>query len=85
MNYKQLHKILPLDIIKYIGEYDSSSKEQMNKVIQELNEYNDKIEEYWREDEEAYYMSDWEISCRRKWDPQFGNRNFPYLLKYINY
>ena len=30
----------------------------MNNVIQELNDYNDKIEEYWREDEQAYYMSD---------------------------
>lgn len=85
MNYKQLHKILPLDIIKYIGEYDSSSKENMNNVIQELNDYNGKIEEYWREDEQAYYMSDWEILRRRKWDPDFGNRTYPSLLKSINY
>ena len=85
MNYKQLHKILPIDIIKYIGEYDSSSKENMNNVIQELNDYNDKIEEYWRENEQAYYMSDWEISRRRKWDPDFGNRTYSCLLKSINY
>ena len=85
MNYKQLHKILPIDIIKYIGEYDSSSKENMNNVIQELNDYNDKIEEYWREDEHISYMSDWEISRRRKWDPDFGNRTYPSLLKSINY
>lgn len=83
MNYKQLHKILPLDIIKYIGEYDSTSKENMNNVIQELNDYNDKIEEYWREDEQAYYMSDWQISRRQKWDPEFGNRAHPCLLKNI--
>ncbi len=83
MNYKQLYKILPLDIIKYIGEYDSSSKENMNNVIQELNDYNDKIEEYWSEDEHVSYMSDWEISHRRKWDPDFGNRAYPCLLKSI--
>ena len=46
---------------------------------QELNEYNHKIEEYWREDEQAYYMSDWQISYRQKWDPEFGNRGFPVL------
>ena len=79
MNYKQRYKILPIDIIKYIGAFDNTSKERMNNVIQELNEYNDKIEEYWREDEQAYYMSDWQISCRQKWDPEFGNRGFPVL------
>ncbi len=83
MNYKQLYKILPLDIIKYIGNYDNTSKERMNNVIQELIEYNDKIEEYWREDEQVYYMSDWQISCRRRWDPEFGNRSHPCLLKSI--
>lgn len=85
MNYKQLYKILPLDIIKYIGDYDSSSKENMNIVIQELNDYNDKIEEYWAEQKYAWCMSDWEISRRRKWDPDFGNRTYPSLLKSINY
>lgn len=83
MNYKQLYKILPLDIIKYIGDFDNTSKERMNNVIQELNEYNDKIEEYWSEDKQAYYMSDRQISCRRRWDPQFGNRADPRLLKSI--
>ena len=83
MNYKQLYKILPLDIIKYIGNYDNTSKERMNNVIQELIEYNDKIEEYWREDEQVYYMSYWDISRRQRWDPEFGNRPDPRLLKSI--
>ena len=85
MNYKELNSILPIDIIKYIGDYDNTSKERMNVVIQELNDYNDKIEEDWREDEEAYYMSDWKLSRRRKWDPEFGNRANPCLLKNINF
>jgi len=80
MKYKELYNILPLEVIKYIGEFDNTSKERMNNVIQELNEYNHKIEEYWSEDEQAYYMSDWQISCRRRLDPQFGNRPDPRLL-----
>ena len=80
MKYKELYKILPVELIKYIGEFDNTSKERMNNVIQELNEYNHKIEEYWSEDEQAYYMSDWQISYRQKWDPQFGNRAYPGLL-----
>ena len=80
MNYKKLHEILPLEVIKYIGEFDNTSQERMNNVIQELNEYNHKIEEYWSEDEQAYYMSDLQISCRQKWDPQFANRPYPSLL-----
>ena len=79
--YKELYNILPIEIINYIAEYNNYSKENMNHVIQELNEYNDKIEEYWREDEQAYYMSNWQISCRRRWDPEFGNRAHPCLLK----
>lgn len=84
MNYKELYSILPLDIIKYIGDYDNTSKERMNNVIQELNDYNDKIEEYWSEDEHASRMSDWTLSRRRKWDPEFGNRADPRLLKNTN-
>ena len=84
MNYKQLHKILPLDIIKYIGDYDNTSKERMNSVIQELNEYNHKIEEYWSEQKQELLMSDWEMSCRRRWDPEFANKASPYILKYIH-
>lgn len=84
MNYKQLHKILPLDIIKYIGDYDNTSKERMNSVIQELNEYNHKIEEYWSEQKQEWLMSDWEMSCRRRWDPEFANKASPYILKNIH-
>jgi hypothetical protein len=65
MNYKQLHKILPIDIIKYIGDYDNTSKERMNNVIQELNEYNDKIEEYWAEQKYTWSTSDWREDLRR--------------------
>ena len=25
-------------------------------------------------------MSDWQLSCRRRWDPQFANRSDPRLL-----
>jgi len=55
----------------------------MNNVIKELKEYNYKIEEYWSEDEQAYYMSDWLLFCRRRWDPQFGIRADSRLLKSI--
>ena len=37
MNYKKLHEILPLEVIKYIDEFDNTSQERMNNVIQELN------------------------------------------------
>jgi len=79
MNYKQLETILPIEVINYIGEFDSTSKEKMDLAIKELNEYNHKIEEYWGEQEQEWRMSDWQISCRRRWDPGFGNRGFPIL------
>lgn len=83
MEYKELYNILPVEVIIYIGEFDNTSKKNMNTVIQELNEYNDAIEEYWREDEQVYYMSYWDISRRQRWDPEFGNRPDPRLLKSI--
>jgi len=83
MNYKKLETILPVEIINYIGEFDNTSKEKMNNVIQELNEYNHKIEEYWAEQEQEWRMSDWRISCRQRWDPEFANRADPRLLKSI--
>jgi len=80
MKYKELYKILPVELIKYIGEFDNTSKERMNNVIQELNEYNHKVEEYWDEQEKEWLMSDWQLTCRRRWDPQFANRSDPRLL-----
>ena len=79
MKYSELYNILPVELIKYIGEFDSTSKEKMDLAIKELNEYNHKIEEYWREDEHVSSMSDWQISCRQRWDPNYGNRGFPIL------
>ena len=40
MNYKELYSILPVEIIRHIGDYDNTAKEHMTNVIQELNEYN---------------------------------------------
>ena len=31
MKYKELYKILPVELIKYIGEFDNTSKERTNK------------------------------------------------------
>lgn len=46
MKYKLLENILPLELVIYISEFDNTSKENMNKVIQELNDYNDRVDEY---------------------------------------
>lgn len=84
MNYKELNSILPIDIIKYIGDYDNTSKERMNVVIQELNDYNDKIEEYESEQYYEWLLDEWEILALKKRDPTWGNKQSPYLLKYTN-
>jgi len=46
--YKELYNILPIEIINYIADYNNNSKENMNNVIIELQEYNDKVHEYER-------------------------------------
>lgn len=84
MNYKELNSILPIDIIKYIGDYDNTSKERMNVVIQELNDYSDKIEEYESEQYYEWLLDEWEILALKKRDPTWGNKQSPYLLKYTN-
>lgn len=46
MNYKLLHDTFPLEIVIYIGSYDNGPKKNMNKVIEELNKYNNDVMEY---------------------------------------
>ena len=52
-----------------------------NNVITELKKYNEKISEYWAEEEFVACLNEWEIVRLRKLDPDFGNRECPYLLK----
>jgi hypothetical protein len=82
--YNYLEQILPIELVDHIFQYDGTFKQNMDNVIEELHKYNDKIEEYWTEQEQEWYMSDWQISCRRRWDPQFANRASPYILKNIH-
>jgi len=84
MNYKELYSILPIDIIKYIGDYDNTAKEHMTNIIQELNEYNLKVEQYESEQYYEWLLDEWEISALKKRDPTWGNKQSPYLLKYTN-
>jgi hypothetical protein len=84
MTYKELYKKMPKELMEHILDFIDTSKEKMNNVIQELNDYNYKIEEYWGEQEQEWHMSDWQITCRRRWDPQFANRADPRLLKNIH-
>lgn len=77
MNYKELYSILPVDIIKYIGDYDNTSKERMNNVIKQINEYNEKVKEYWAHDEMLYYLSDYQILYRQKLGLSTTNLEWP--------
>lgn len=83
MNYKCLHQFLPVEIIRYIGEYDNASKKSMNSVIEQLNEYNNKVTEYELEQHDEQY-SEWLYGDR--YNPNLKYKKHipcPYLLKNI--
>lgn len=84
MNYKELYSILPVEIIRHIGDYDNTAKEHMTNVIQELNEYNLKVEQYESEQYYEWLLDESEIFVIKKSNPDWGNKQSPYLLKYTN-
>jgi len=84
MNYKELYSILPVEIIRHIGDYDNTAKEHMTNVIQELNDYNLKVEQYESEQYYEWLLDELEIFVIKKSNPDWGQMPCPYLLKYTN-
>ena len=39
MDYKTLNTLLPKELVIHIGYYDNSSKQNMDRVIQELDDF----------------------------------------------
>lgn len=79
MNDKSLYYLfpsLPKDIIKHICDYDNTYKLKMNNVIHELNDYNNRIEEY-----EYYHYCDWLYGD--SWKPPHQELKCPYILRSI--
>lgn len=83
MIYFILQKQFPNEIVDYILKFDGTYKENMNKVIQELTQYNNKIEEYWSMQEYEWLMDDHERLHAQKRNINF-NIEYPYLLKSIH-
>lgn len=84
MNYKELYSILPVEIIRHIGDYDNTAKEHMTNVIQELNDYNLKVEQYESEQYYEWLLDESEIFVIKKSNPDWGQMPCPYLLNYTN-
>jgi hypothetical protein len=58
MSFKLLTKILPIEIVETIHEYDDTYILNMNKVIKQIEKLNKDLEEYWHIDEMLYYMTE---------------------------
>jgi len=66
MYFKDLTKVLPVDIVKEICEYDDRYKLRMKNVIKQIEKLNKDVEEYWYIDECLYYMTEKEEIHRLK-------------------
>jgi len=66
MYFKDLTKVLPVDIVKEICEYDDRYKLRMENVIKQIEKLNKDVEEYWHIDECLYYMTEEEEIHRLK-------------------
>ena len=84
MAYKELCKHLPNELVECIFDFESNAKVNMNNVIKELNDYNEKVEEY---ESEQYYESlleEWALlSYFKRMNPKREKKTCPYLLKHI--
>jgi len=73
----QLFSSMPKDVIQHICDYDNTYKQRMNNVIHELNDYNNKVEEY-----EYYQYCNWLYGD--SWKPHVRNEpRCPYIIKPI--
>jgi hypothetical protein len=66
MSFKLLTKILPIEIVEMIHEYDDTYKLKMNNVIKQIENLNNAVDEYWYFDEMLYYMTEQEENNRLK-------------------
>jgi hypothetical protein len=76
---------LPIEIENDI--WNMYYKDIYSNVIKELNEYNEKISEYWIQQQFEACLDDWEIIRLKKLNPEFcKRREHPYYLlkNYIN-
>lgn len=91
MDYKTLNTLLPKELVIHIGYYDNSSKQNMERVIQELDDFKEKVLEYESWENMLYYLDDWQLLVRKKIglsiDSMVRPILFPYwkLNSYIHY
>lgn len=82
MDYKTLNTLLPKELVIHIGYYDNSSKQNMNRVIQELDDFKEKIREYNDWEEMLYYLDDWQLLVRKKIGLSIDSMDHPILFPY---
>jgi len=66
MSFKLLTKILPIEIVETIHEYDDTYILNMNNVIKQIEKLNKELDEYWHIDEMLSYMTEQEEMNRVK-------------------
>jgi len=81
MDYKTLNGLLPKELVIYIGYYDNSSKQNMNRVIKELDDFREKVLEYEAYEKMLYYLDEWEESNRKKHGLSIDSMEDPILVK----
>ena len=82
MDYKTLNGLLPKELVIYIGYYDNSSKQNMNRVIKELDDFREKVLEYEAYEKMLYYLDEWEESNRKKYGLSIDSMEDPILVKF---
>ena len=81
MDYTILNELLPKELVIYIGYYDNSSKQNMNRVIQELDDFREKVLEYEAYEKMLYYLDEWEESNLKKYGLSIDSMEDPILVK----
>ena len=81
MDYKTLNGLLPKELVIYIGYYDNSSTQNMNYVIDELDNFREKVLEYESWENMLYYLDEWEQSYRKKCGLSIDSMEYPILVK----
>lgn len=82
MDYKTLNTLLPKELVIHIGYYDNSSKQNMDRVIQELDDFKEKVLEYESWENMLYYLDEWQISHRKKFGLSIDTMDQPILFPY---
>ena len=83
MDYKTLNTLLPKELIIYIGYYDNTSKQKMDRVIKELDDFKEKVLEYESWEKMLYYLDDWQLSHRQKHGLSIETMDQPILFPYL--